>query len=113
MGETPFHNVSFIFNYAQPGRFQPSTRSTAGYTQIMDNERARGWRLVLEPGQTADAITQTGPRPARRARWRRDRRTGAKPARSRHDLAARRVLLAGRGRDARRPQYRHDAAGAG
>ena len=60
MGETPFHNVSFIFNYPQPGRFQPSTRGGA-YTQIMDNERVRGWRLVLDPGQTADAITQSAP----------------------------------------------------
>jgi hypothetical protein len=60
MGETPFHNVSFIFNNAQPGRFQPSTRS-GPYTQIMDNERVRGWRLVLQPGQTADAITQSAP----------------------------------------------------
>jgi len=60
MGETPFHNVSFIFNDPQPGRFQPSTRGAA-YNQIMDNERARGWRLVLEPGQTADAITQSAP----------------------------------------------------
>jgi hypothetical protein len=29
--------------------------------QIMDNDRVRGWRLVLEPGQTAPAITQTAP----------------------------------------------------
>jgi len=61
MGETPFHNVSFIFNYAQPGRFTPSTRAANGYTQIMDNERVRGWRLVLAPGETAGAITQTAP----------------------------------------------------
>jgi len=60
MGETPFHNVSFIFNYQQPGRFQPSPRS-GPYTQIMDNERVRGWRLVLEPGQTAEAVTQSAP----------------------------------------------------
>src|SRR5713226_3337835 len=60
MGETPFHNVSFIINDPQPGRFQPSTRS-GPYTQIMDNERVRGWRLVLEPGQTADAVAQSAP----------------------------------------------------
>jgi hypothetical protein len=45
MGETPFHNISFMFNDPQPGRFQPSTRS-GPYTEIMDNERVRGWRLV-------------------------------------------------------------------
>jgi len=62
MGETPFHNVTFLFNYPQPGRFSPSSRSgVSGYTQIMDNERVRGWRLVLDPGQTAAAITQTAP----------------------------------------------------
>jgi hypothetical protein len=62
MGATPFHNVSFLFNYPQPGRFSPSSRTgVSGYTQIMDNERVRGWRLVLEPGQTAAAFTQAAP----------------------------------------------------
>ena len=32
-----------------------------GYTQLIDNERVRAWRLVLEPGQTAAAITQKAP----------------------------------------------------
>ena len=62
MGETAFHNVSLLFNYAQPGRFSPSSRSGVfGYTEIMDNERVRGWRLVLDPGQTAAPFTQTAP----------------------------------------------------
>jgi len=62
VGETPFHNVSFLFNYPRPGRFSPSSREGAsGYTQILDNERVRGWRLVLEPGQTAGSITQSAP----------------------------------------------------
>ena len=62
MGETAFHNVSFLFNYAQPTRFSPSSRSGVfGYTEIMDNERVRGWRLVLEPGQTAACFKQTAP----------------------------------------------------
>ena len=60
MGSTPFHNISFIFRYPRPGRFAPGARPEA-YTQIMDNERARGWRLVLEPGQSAPAITQSAP----------------------------------------------------
>ncbi|MDE2474751.1 MAG: hypothetical protein KGO48_06865, partial [Alphaproteobacteria bacterium] len=34
---------------------------SAGYTEIMDNERVRGWRLVLEPGETAGEITQASP----------------------------------------------------
>jgi hypothetical protein len=62
VGATPFHNVSFIFTYAQPGRFMPSSRAdVSGYAQIMDNERVRGWRLVLEPGQSVAAITQQAP----------------------------------------------------
>ncbi len=32
-----------------------------GYTQELDNERVRAWRLVLEPGQAAPAITQGAP----------------------------------------------------
>jgi hypothetical protein len=62
VGATPFHNVSFIFTYPQPGRFTPSSRADVpGYAQIMDNERVRGWRLVLEPGQSVAAITQQAP----------------------------------------------------
>ena len=62
VGTTPFHNVSFIFAYPQPRRFTPSSRADAsGYKQIMDNERVRGWQLVLEPGQSVTAITQQAP----------------------------------------------------
>jgi hypothetical protein len=62
VGPTPFHNVSFILNYPQPGRFTPSSRAEAkGYTQIMDNERVRGWRVVLQPGEATDAITRSAP----------------------------------------------------
>jgi mannose-6-phosphate isomerase-like protein (cupin superfamily) len=60
MGETPFHNVTFVFNAPQPSGLQPPPRGGA-YTEIMDNERVRGWRLVLEPGETAAAITQAAP----------------------------------------------------
>jgi hypothetical protein len=61
VGETPFHNVSFLLNHPQPDGLKPSERNVAGYTQIMDNERVRGWRLVLNPGETAAAITQNAP----------------------------------------------------
>lgn len=61
-GTTPFHNISFIFNSPMPWRFTPGNRDgKAGYTQIMDNERVRGWRLVLDPGQSAGEITQQSP----------------------------------------------------
>jgi hypothetical protein len=62
VGITPFHNVSFLFAYPNPGRFTPGARAeSTGYRQIMDNERVRGWRLTLEPGQSAAAITQAAP----------------------------------------------------
>ncbi len=59
-GDTPFHNIVVELMYPTPGRFTPGTRGQ-GYTQILDNERVRVWRLVLEPGQTAPAITQAAP----------------------------------------------------
>jgi hypothetical protein len=62
VGSTPFHNISFIFNSSQTGRFTPSSRAgVAEYVQVMDNDRVRGWRLVLEPGHSAAAITQQAP----------------------------------------------------
>ena len=36
-------------------------REGPGYAQILDNERVRAWRSMLEPGQTATAITQKAP----------------------------------------------------
>ena len=32
-----------------------------GYVQVFDNERARGWKLALEPGQWVSPITQIAP----------------------------------------------------
>jgi hypothetical protein len=59
-GDTPFHNIVVELMYPTPGRFTAGTRGD-GYTQILDNERVRVWRLVLEPGQSAPAITQSAP----------------------------------------------------
>lgn len=59
VGKTTFHNISFIFNSPTAWHLTPGSRDgKAGYTQVMDNERVRGWRLVLDPGQAAAAITQ-------------------------------------------------------
>src|SRR5262249_23257326 len=61
IGQTPFHNVSFIFK-GRAGRFTPSSRANEPhYAQVIDNDRVRGWRLVLEPGQSVAPITQTAP----------------------------------------------------
>jgi hypothetical protein len=59
-GDVPFHNIVVQLEYPAPGRFTVGTRGQ-GYTQILDNERVRVWRLALEPGQTAAAITQAAP----------------------------------------------------
>jgi hypothetical protein len=62
VGPTPFHNLSFILKHPGPDGFTPSSRAgVQGYTQILDNERVRGWRIVLEPGQTAGEIRQQAP----------------------------------------------------
>jgi hypothetical protein len=61
-GPTPFHNIVTTILYPEPGRFTPGSRADVpGYAQLVDNERVRIWRLVLEPGQSAAAITQRAP----------------------------------------------------
>jgi hypothetical protein len=58
----PFHVVGFEIMYPESGRFTPSTRSeVSAYKPVLDNERVRGWRLVLEPGESVPAITQNAP----------------------------------------------------
>ena len=62
VGPTPFYNVSFMLRNAGPAGHTDSERSAdAGYTQILDNERLRAWRVVLEPGEATETITQTAP----------------------------------------------------
>ncbi len=62
MGTTPFHNVVVSLSYPQPGRFTAGSRSDVpGYAQVLDNDRVRGWRLKLNPGQSVAPITQTAP----------------------------------------------------
>jgi hypothetical protein len=59
-GDAPFHNIVVELKYPGPGRFAAGTRAD-GYSVVLDNERVRVWRLTLEPGQAAPAITQTAP----------------------------------------------------
>jgi hypothetical protein len=62
VGTTSFHNLSFILKHPGPDGFEPSLRAgVQAYTQILDNERVRGWRTILEPGQTAGEIRQQAP----------------------------------------------------
>lgn len=59
--ETPFNNLVIALLKPAPGTFTPQARDVPGYRQLFDNDRVRGWRLQLEPGQTAGPITQTAP----------------------------------------------------
>jgi quercetin dioxygenase-like cupin family protein len=59
-GTIPVHVAGVELNSEKPYGFKPEVRDPA-YTQLFDNERARAWRLVLSPGQTAPALTQGAP----------------------------------------------------
>lgn len=59
-GDAAFHNIVVELEYAEAGRFTAGTRADR-YSVVLDNERVRAWRLTLEPGEAAPAITQTAP----------------------------------------------------
>ena len=62
VGQTPFHNISFMFSNRQRERFTPGSRAgEPHYVQVIDNDHVRGWRLILEPGQSVLPVTQTAP----------------------------------------------------
>jgi len=59
---TPFHVVGFEIMYPEAGRFAQSSREeVSAYKLVLDNERVRAWRLVLDPGHSAPPITQKAP----------------------------------------------------
>jgi len=59
-GQPAFHNIVVELVDPDPSGFSPATRAEP-YKLELDNERARVWRLVLDPGQEAAAITQNAP----------------------------------------------------
>ncbi|HEY5624354.1 MAG TPA: hypothetical protein VIV14_11385 [Gammaproteobacteria bacterium] len=62
VGPTAFRTVSFILKDSDEPPSRVSDRSgVAGYNEILDNERIRAWRVILEPGQATGQITQTAP----------------------------------------------------
>ena len=62
VGPTAFRAVSFILKDRDSAASPVSDRSeSAGFNEIMDNERIRAWRVTLEPGQATDQITQSAP----------------------------------------------------
>ena len=58
--ETPYQNVFVALIKPKPAGFAPAAHPD-GYVQVFDNERARGWKLALEPGQSVGPITQGAP----------------------------------------------------
>jgi hypothetical protein len=60
-GSLSMHSICAQLNSPKAYGFTPRVRDVPGYTQVLDNERVRAWRLVLDPGQTAPAITQDAP----------------------------------------------------
>jgi hypothetical protein len=60
VGTTPFHNIVVALLTPQAGGFTPGTRGE-GYQQVVDSDRVRAWRLILQPSQSAPAITQGAP----------------------------------------------------
>jgi hypothetical protein len=61
VGSTPFHNIVVALKKPGPEGLTAGTRDVSGYTQVIDNERLRAWRLILEPGQSVGTVTQRSP----------------------------------------------------
>ena len=62
VGQTAFHNVVVALLQPQSGQFTAGSRANvAAYQQVVDSPRVRAWRLKLDPGQSAAAITQSAP----------------------------------------------------
>lgn len=59
--EGPSHFIVVELRRPSPVGDAVSSRDGASqYVQIVDNERMRAWRLILEPGQSAPSISQGG-----------------------------------------------------
>jgi hypothetical protein len=57
---TPYQNIVIALLKPKPADLAPAARPD-GYVQVFDNERARGWKLALEPGQSVGPVTQSAP----------------------------------------------------
>ena len=58
--QNPMRLLAVGIVYPTPGRYTVSTRP-AKYEVALDNDRARAWRLKLNPGESAPMIRQTAP----------------------------------------------------
>src|SRR4029078_3735588 len=57
---TPYQNIVIALLKPKPAGLAPAARP-GGYVQVFDTERARGWKLALEPGQSVGPVTQSAP----------------------------------------------------
>ena len=57
----PFQAVLVELMYSEAGRFSASSRADIKDYKMEIDDRVRGWRLVLDPGQSVPAITQQAP----------------------------------------------------
>ena len=60
VGSGDFRVLGFEILDSVPGRFAAVSRPAA-YLGVMDNERVRAWRLILQPGEEAPPMRQAGP----------------------------------------------------
>jgi hypothetical protein len=59
-GDEPFHNIVVQLHGSGAHGSNVEARNQ-GYTQILDNDRVRVWRLALDPGETTPVIIQFAP----------------------------------------------------
>jgi hypothetical protein len=56
------HNILMVLLKPGPAGFAAGMREgAAGYSLVIENERLRAWRLVLEPGEASGEISQKSP----------------------------------------------------
>jgi quercetin dioxygenase-like cupin family protein len=62
VGKTTFRaiGIELLAPFA-PGAVAAPLPQRTGYVTVLDNERVRAYRLVLEPGETAETVTLRGP----------------------------------------------------
>jgi len=60
-GTRSINVIATMLQSPRPYGFTAGVRNANGYTQILDNDRVRGWRLVLSPGEATTPITQSAP----------------------------------------------------
>jgi quercetin dioxygenase-like cupin family protein len=62
VGTTPFHNIVVALLQPKASGFPVDSRAgVPAYVQVVDSDRVRAWRLILDPGQSVPAVTQTAP----------------------------------------------------